>query len=501
MDLGSLWAERDYTQTGAYCQQALELARSMDDLLTLAHTLNRLGNWHLNIEQPSEALRYHQEALTLFQQAHDPHGIAATYDMLGMTHALGGDLLQASASYQQAVALFRKLDDRQGSTSSLSTLMLLGGIYETHTMVPAPLSLAECLHFGKQALTLAREIGQRSAEAYTLLSLGQTLGPRGEYAQAFEAAHAGLALAEQIEHHEWMTYGYWELGALYLDLLALPQALQQLEQALALAQEIGSWNWIRIISGFLAPTYLLRQDLTRAESILDAALAPDAPSHTIGQRLIWAARAELALARRDPGLALNITDRLNASAVNISEERIIPSLWKLRGEALAAFGRVAEAETAFEAAQATAHTQGLRPLLWRICLALGKFYQTQACREEAEQAFSTARALLEEIAANVPDKHLREQFLSQATAMLPQKRPLSPNRTAKQTFEGLTVREREVAALIALGQTNRAMAERLVLSERTVEGHVTNILTKLGFTTRTQIATWAVEKGLARRGE
>jgi hypothetical protein len=100
-----------------------------------------------------------------------------------------------------------------------------------------------------------------------------------------------------------MTYGYWELGVLYLDLLALPQALQQLEQALALAQEVGSWNWIRIISGFLAPTYLQRQELIRAESILDAALAPDAPSQTIGQRLVWAARADLALAHGDPDLA------------------------------------------------------------------------------------------------------------------------------------------------------------------------------------------------------
>jgi DNA-binding CsgD family transcriptional regulator len=501
MDLGSLWAERDYTQTGAYCQQALELARHMDDPITLAHTLNRLGNWHVNIEQTREALRYHQESLTLFQQAHDLQGIAATHDMLGMTHALGGDLLQATANYQQAVALFRELDDRQGLTSSLSTLMLLGGIYETHTMVPAPISFAECLLAGSQALTLAGEIGRPSAEAYTLLSLGQTLGPRGEYAQAFEVAQAGLTRSEQIEHHEWMTYGYWELGVLYLDLLALPQALQQLEQALALAQEVGSWNWIRIISGFLAPTYLQRQELLRAESILDAALAPDAPSQTIGQRLVWAARADLALAHGDPDLALDITDRLIASAANVSGEQVIPHLWKLRGEALGALHRAAEAETTLRAAQESAHAQGLRPLLWRICVALGKLYQTQTHQEEAEQAFSTARTLIEELAANVPDEHLREHFLSQATALLPQKRPPPPSHAARHAYGGLTAREREVARLVAQGQTNRAMAEQLVLSERTVEGHVTNILTKLGCTTRTQIAMWAVEKGLARRDE
>src|SRR5439155_21738164 len=97
IDLGFLWAQRDYTQTGTYFQQALALARQMDDPITLAHSLNRLGNWHLNIEQPREALQYHQEALALFQQGHDQHGLAETYDLLGMTDFSGGDLVQGAA--------------------------------------------------------------------------------------------------------------------------------------------------------------------------------------------------------------------------------------------------------------------------------------------------------------------------------------------------------------------------------------------------------------------
>lgn len=56
----------------------------------------------------------------------------------------------------------------------------------------------------------------------------------------------------------------------------------------------------------------------------------------------------------------------------------------------------------------------------------------------------------------------------------------------------LTPREKQVAALIARGYANRAIAEQYVLSERTVETHVRNLLTKLGLTNRTQIAGWAV---------
>jgi DNA-binding CsgD family transcriptional regulator len=61
----------------------------------------------------------------------------------------------------------------------------------------------------------------------------------------------------------------------------------------------------------------------------------------------------------------------------------------------------------------------------------------------------------------------------------------------------LTAREREVAALIAQGKSNRETADALVVGIKAVEAHVGRILTKLGFTSRAQIAAWAVDKGLA----
>lgn len=60
----------------------------------------------------------------------------------------------------------------------------------------------------------------------------------------------------------------------------------------------------------------------------------------------------------------------------------------------------------------------------------------------------------------------------------------------RDTYDGLTRREREVAQLIAEGLSNREIAAALVVTERTVEGHVSNILGKLGFHSRTQISAW-----------
>ncbi|MGW1737699.1 protein kinase domain-containing protein [Nocardia sp. NPDC001965] len=57
----------------------------------------------------------------------------------------------------------------------------------------------------------------------------------------------------------------------------------------------------------------------------------------------------------------------------------------------------------------------------------------------------------------------------------------------------LTRRERQVADLVARGLSNKQIATKLVISQRTAQGHVENILTKLGFTSRAQIAAWVVE--------
>ncbi|MFF0632960.1 protein kinase [Nocardia sp. NPDC004151] len=63
--------------------------------------------------------------------------------------------------------------------------------------------------------------------------------------------------------------------------------------------------------------------------------------------------------------------------------------------------------------------------------------------------------------------------------------------SADHSPELLSPRERQVAELVAEGLTSKAIADRLVVSPRTVQGHIEHILTKLGFTSRAQIAVWA----------
>ena len=97
-------------------------------------------------------------------------------------------------------------------------------------------------------------------------------------------------------------------------------------------------------------------------------------------------------------------------------------------------------------------------------------------------------------AASVTAEVLGMQPLyEQATALIAELAP------AAQAVNRLSRREQEVAAMLARGLSNRLIAETLVLSPRTVESHVQSILMKLGLTSRTQVAAWALANGLTQK--
>jgi DNA-binding NarL/FixJ family response regulator len=498
--LGWLWTGRDYGHAGAYFQQAVALARTMHDPPTLAHTLNRVGNWHTHAEQPHAGLHYHQEALGIFEAMGDRASQAATLDLLGITSYMGGDMIGGTIYYERAIELFRTLDDKAGLSACLAPFATRGVSPMHDTMVEPVVDLAACMHAGEEAIALAHQIEWRGSEAQALMYLGLGLGLRGQYARALDALRACLEIAEEIGHRAWIAGGHFTLGAIYLDLLALPLAHEHAERALAAAQAIDSRFLVGSASSFLAAIYIAQGDLARAEAILDAALDQDAPSETLAQRLIWRARAELAIARGDAGIALQIVDRLTTSAANLTPDGVIARLWYLRAQALIGLGKLDEAETALKAALVAAREHGALALLWRIQAALAGLYRTQGRRDLLEQVVTEARALVDTLAAQVPDPELRRTFVVGAEAQLPYLRPPSALQAARHAHDGLTAREREVAALIALGLSNRALADTLVVSERTIAKHVENILSKLHFTSRAQIAAWAVEKGLTGDG-
>ena len=269
-----------------------------------------------------------------------------------------------------------------------------------------------------------------------------------------------------------------------------------METGLSLAHELGSAFLIGILTASQGLAYVLEHDLPQASATLTTIMPREQLPRTLAERQIAWVWGELALAQGEPGRALQRAEHLLASAPGEQRTHLIPHLVKLKGEALVALSRFEEAAQAFEDAKRGAKARHDWSILWHAHCSFGQLCHRLKREEQAQREYSAARQVIEALAATIDEMALREHFLRTALSSLPQVKPLSPNDAARRAYGGLSAREREVAALVAQGRTNREIATHLVVSERTAEAHVSNILGKLAFTTRAQIAAWAVEKGL-----
>ena len=150
------------------------------------------------------------------------------------------------------------------------------------------------------------------------------------------------------------------------------------------------------------------------------------------------------------------------------------------------------AGTAGESAQA-AVLLGAADQIWPLVgggQPLGGFQRYRAAHEVCERQ---VRRALGDRAFQAAFARGAALDLDQAVAYALGEKP-TPATAADTPTTPLTRRERQVAELVAEGLSNKDIAARLVIAQRTAEGHVEHILAKLGFTKRTQLAAWVVEQ-------
>lgn len=195
---------------------------------------------------------------------------------------------------------------------------------------------------------------------------------------------------------------------------------------------------------------------------------------------VLAAYVEIVLASGDLPAARTAADELSKIAADLDA----PFLWALstqatgavllaEGDARAALEALRRALTGWRGLDAAHGAACVRVLIGLACRALGD-------EDSARMELETARREFDRLGA-APDRR-RVGELSR--------------RTAAPGAGGLTAREREVLGLVATGKTNRAIAEDLLISEKTVARHVSNIFTKLDLSSRSAATAYAYEHHL-----
>jgi DNA-binding NarL/FixJ family response regulator len=189
-------------------------------------------------------------------------------------------------------------------------------------------------------------------------------------------------------------------------------------------------------------------------------------------------------------IALAIDDQTGAAEAAESLTRIanetdadVHTAWAMRARGQVAFAdrRIPEAVRSLRDAATAWRDLSVPYELARTRVDLGMALERRGDSGAALVALEAARAVFEELGAT-PDVRRVEGLLH-------------PEETARPG--GLTDRELEVLRMLTTGATNRAIAADLVVSERTIDRHVSNIFTKLGVSSRAAATAFAIRNGLA----
>ncbi len=360
--------------------------------------------------------------------------MAETLDLLGMAYYLSGDFVNSALHHGRAIELLRVLGDRKTLITSLVMRAGDASPAASEESFTVNWSLADCERDCAEALRLARQIEWADGEAFVELGFGATLASFGQLDAGLAHAQQALRIATRIDHQQWITGAHGSTAYIYLLMLAPEQALLHTEPGLALAQQLGSAFWIAWHVSNKALAYLLLGQLSLAEATLQAVLPPTQLPRLRPERRLLRAWAELALAQQQPAIALQRCDLLLQTAPQVpgvTDGQPIPTLLKCKGEALTALGRLEEAVQVLEEARRGATTQQALPVLWQIERALGQVYRRLNQEEQAQQAITAARDVITELAQNIDELPLREQFVQRALGSLTGQKRSSPRPAAR----------------------------------------------------------------------
>ena len=465
-----------YDEGIAALQEALDCRRTVGDVLGEGAVLRFLSEFYWCPGRTTEAAAAAHEAVAVLEQLPPGRELGLAYCAAADRHAGSSDTAQALDWASRALSLGESLGDEEVAVHALGTI-----------------GLVTAGEAGFSSLRSSLERGQRAglddevARTYALLG-GRAVGDR-LHETADEYLGAGLSFCNERGHELCRLYLLGDSARYELDRGRWAEAADAAAAVLRIPRTSTS---PRINALVVLALVRARRGDPGHRDLLDEAWALAAPTGEIG-RLgpVAAARAEIAWLLGEPA------DEADG-AFELAHDRgaawLIGQLADWRRRQGLAPGSSGGAAAPYALQLAGDWQQAAKE--WR---KLGCPYETALALADADEE-PPLRAALEQLqqlgakpAAAIVARRLRRRGARSL--------PRGPRAASRLNAANLTPRELEVLELVAAGLRTKEIAQRLVLSQRTVDNHVAAILRKLNVHTRAQAAAAAARLGLSAKVE
>jgi DNA-binding CsgD family transcriptional regulator/tetratricopeptide (TPR) repeat protein len=454
----------------------------------------------------------------------DPDSSDRVYADLAFAHALlmGGQLAQARALRLEALALARQHGDTEAMFSCAIYLLAVG----------APEHWEERLRLAEECAGWPRRGVSGQTLGHALLYCGLVQLAQGERAKTEALGRQLDELAERTHFAILRLFVAEHKAVLAIIDGRLEEALALLGRFVELADESGAPIrgrqfgvgvlvspalylgradiWLNILDEYGEPASLARPGrpamffiraaaralclaqlgrVEEARTFLQPVLDDVEGSNGDELRIAALVRLLQAAVVVEHTAATEVLAARLTSVAHLTGETGVPTCVALHlGDAAALAGDRSAARAYYLQAMKVASKIRFRPEL-----ALTHLRLAELLLEEGDDAEA-----LEHLEVAIPElRDMKMQpALERGLTLLEQVEHQIPAPTDAEVSRILTVRERDVARLVAEGRSNREIADTLVITEGTVEVHVKHILSKLGFRSRTQVAAWASNESL-----
>lgn len=505
-----------WTQAAILYGQALE---HMRDLLSedRRRLLEARATTCLQVELIDEAVKAGEAAHALIAATGDETALASWEGWMSRAYRAAGRISDAWDAANRAVERMEPFGESPALAEALAGL-------SGHQLVTG--NYADCVTTAQRAFDMAERLELEPTAIYALNSYGAALGSIGDAEAGIPALRESLERGKRaglVEHTtRACTNLAFTLACSYQPALAIPV----LDEGIAAAEQ-NELRWqLNCMYPSRAEMRMLIGEWDEAITDLTTVLAdPGASNFNRASVLLFLGRIR---ARRGDPNPFELLDEALTLALPYEEAQLVAPIRLARAEAAWLAGDLSSAAAEVEAAMAFVPLLDLvnqRELtLWAKRTdtawaaegsvdeptvltrsgdnhALGEFWATHSYPYEAadaladsddvddvRRAFEQLTALGARPRAQMAARRLRELGARDV--------PRGPRASTRANAAGLTSREQEVAALLADGLTNGEIAERLIVSQKTVDHHVSAVLTKLAVPNRRQVARAAAELGL-----